>query len=150
MPRPMSAREREAFLAEPRVAVLSVAGEGGRPPLAAPSFYAYEPGGDVSFFTNTERRRARKAERIGATGRVSLTVQHPEPPYRYVTVEGSVVRTDRPPSADQVLAIARRYMPEAHAQGLAASELGDPESTMVVFTVRPDRWLTADFSDDAA
>jgi uncharacterized protein len=110
--------------------VLSVAGEGGRPPLAAPSFYAYEPGGDVSFFTNTERRRARKAERIGATGRVSLTVHHPEPPYRYVTVEGSVVRTDRPPSADQILAIARRYMPEEHAQGLAAAELGDPESTI--------------------
>ncbi len=77
-------------------------------------------------------------------------MQHPEPPYRYVTVEGSVVRTDRPPSADQVLAIARRYMPEEHAQGLAASELGDPESTMVVFTVRPDRWLTADFGDDAS
>jgi nitroimidazol reductase NimA-like FMN-containing flavoprotein (pyridoxamine 5'-phosphate oxidase superfamily) len=55
----MTVREREAFLAEPRVAVLSVAGEGGRPPLAAPSFYAYEPGGDVSFFTNTERRGAR-------------------------------------------------------------------------------------------
>jgi hypothetical protein len=147
MPRRMSEREREAFLAEPRVAVLSVAGEDGRPPLAAPSFYAYEPGGDISFFTSTERRRARKAERIGGTGLVSLTVQHPEPPYRYVTVECSVVRTDRPPSADQILAIARRYMPEEHAQGMATSELGDPESTLVVFTVRPARWLTADFSE---
>jgi nitroimidazol reductase NimA-like FMN-containing flavoprotein (pyridoxamine 5'-phosphate oxidase superfamily) len=78
MARPMTEREREAFLAEPRVAVLSVAGEEGRPPLAAPSFYAYLPGGAVSFFTNTQRRRARNVERIDETGRVTLTVQRPE------------------------------------------------------------------------
>ena len=39
-------------------------------------------------------------------------------------------------------------MPEEHAQGLAASELGDPESEMVVFTARPDRWLASDFSEE--
>src|SRR5918995_3907134 len=47
VPRPMTPAEREAFLAEPRVAVLSVVRGDGRPPLAAPSFYAYEPGGDI-------------------------------------------------------------------------------------------------------
>jgi uncharacterized protein len=57
-----------------------------------------------------------------------MTVQNPEWPYRYVSVECTVVRSDRPPSADQILAIARRFMPEEVAQGLAASELGDPES----------------------
>ena len=147
MPRPMTARDREAFLAEPRVAVLSVAGEDDRPPLAAPSFYAYEPGGDISFFTNTERRRARKVELIRRHGWVSLTVQRPEPPYMYVTVEGTVVSADGSPSADEIVAIASRYMPAEHAHALAASELADPQSTFLLFRVTPDRWLTADFSD---
>jgi uncharacterized protein len=150
MGRPMTEAERKAFLAEPHVAVLSVAGEAGRPPLAAPSFYAYRPGGAISFFTNTQRGRARKVERIDQTGRVTLTVQSPEPPYRYVTVEASVVRADRSPAFEEVLAIARRYMPEEHARGMAASEVEDPESTLILYTVRPDRWLSADFTDEAA
>ena len=33
---------------------------------------------------------------------------------------------------------------------MAASEVEDPESALIVFTVRPDRWLSADFSDEAA
>jgi uncharacterized protein len=66
-----------------------------------------------------------------------------------VSVECTVVRSDRPPSADQILAIARRFMPEEVAQGLAASELGDRESTMIHCTARPDRWLAYDFSEDA-
>lgn len=150
MPRPMTPAEREAFLSEPRVAVLSVAGDDGRPPLAAPCFYAYQPGGHVSFFTNTQRRRARKVERIRRAGRVSLTVQRPEPPYMYVTVEGTVVTADGSPAASEIVAVARRYMPEEHARALAASELEDPGSTFLLFRVRPDRWLTADFSDDLA
>lgn len=147
--RRMTRREREAFLAEPRVGVLSVAGEEGRPPLAAPSFYGYEPGGEITFFTNTERRRARKVARIEATGRVSLTVQHAEPPYRHVTVEAALIGADRRPPAERIVAIASRYMPEEHARGLAAAELEDPESTFVLFTARPERWLTADFGDAA-
>lgn len=50
------------------------------------------------------------------------------------------MRADRPPSSEQVLATARRYMPEERAQGLAASERENPESTIVVYTVGPDRW----------
>jgi hypothetical protein len=46
MPRPMTETEREAFLAETRVAV----------------------GGNVSFFTGTQGRRAHKAELIDRAG----------------------------------------------------------------------------------
>jgi uncharacterized protein len=147
--RRMTRREREAFLAEPRIAVLSVAGEEGRPPLAAPCFYAYEPGGQITFFTNTERRRARKVGRIEATGRVSLTVQDTAPPYRYVTAEAAVVGAERRPAAERIVAIAGRYMPREYAEGLAAAELGDDESTFVLYAARPERWLTADFGDGA-
>ena len=42
---PLSKEEREAFLAEPRIGVVSVAGDDGRPPLAVPIWYGYDPGG---------------------------------------------------------------------------------------------------------
>ena len=56
----MSRAEREAFLAETHVAVVSVA-QPGRGPLAVPVWYRYEPGGDVRFVTGG---RSKKAELI--------------------------------------------------------------------------------------
>jgi len=147
--RPMTEQERQEFLAGPHVAVLSIAREGGRTPHATPVWYAYEPGGDVTFFTGTQGRRSRKAELIGKAGAVSLTVQQEEFPYRYVTVEGTVVSEDRPPSAEQVMAVARRYMPEEHAQGFAEAEFAHPSGEFVLFTIRPDRWLSFDFAAEA-
>ena len=147
--RPMTEQERQEFLAGPHVAVLSIARDGGRAPHATPVWYAYEPGGDVTFFTGTQGRRSRKAELIGKAGAVSMTVQQEEFPYRYVTVEGTVVSEDRPPSAEQALAVARRYLPEQHARGFVEAELGHPAPEFVLFTVRPDRWLTFDFAAEA-
>ena len=117
MPRALTEQEREQFLAEPRVAVVSVAA-GDRPPLAVPVWYGYEPGGNG------------------------------EMPYKYVTVEGTVVAADRPPTAEQMLAVAGRYLLEEYAQGFVEGELAHPASELVLFTVRPDRWLTNDFADD--
>ena len=150
MPRPMTEGEREGFLAEPRTAIISVAAGGGRPPLAVPIHYAYEPGGDVTFFTDTQRRTSRKTTLLArAGGRFTLTVQHPEWPYRFVTVECTVVRQEVPPSTEQILRVALPHMGEEAARGLAASEVDDPETTMVLYTARPDRWFAMDFGDDA-
>jgi nitroimidazol reductase NimA-like FMN-containing flavoprotein (pyridoxamine 5'-phosphate oxidase superfamily) len=148
MPRPLTEQERQAFLAEPHIGVLSVASDDGRPPLTIPLWYGYQPGGDLSFFTGTQGRQAQKTGLIEKAGVVSLCVQRAEFPYKYVTVEGTVVRADRPPAAEQMLAIARRYLPEEHAQGFVAAELARPGTALVLFTIRPDRWLTADFGDD--
>jgi hypothetical protein len=148
MPRKMTERERQEFLAEPQIGVLSVAGEDGRPPLTVPLWYGYEPGGDLTFFTGTQGRKARKTALIEKAGVLSLSVQREEFPYKYVTVECTVVQMDRPPTAEQMLAVARRYLPEEQAQGFVEAELGRPESELVLFTVRPDRWLTADFAED--
>ena len=139
----MNEQESQAFLAEPRVGVLTVASDDARPPLAVPIWYHYEPGGDVTFFTGTQGRRARKTRLIERHGVVSLCVQRPEMPYKYVTVEGTITAIDRTPSADQVLAIVRRYLPEEYAQGFARAELGAASETFVLFTIRPDRWLGA-------
>jgi hypothetical protein len=146
MPRQMTEKERQEFLAEPRIAVLSVARGGDRPPHTTPVWYGYEPGGSITFFTGTQGRKSRKAALVETTGVLSLTVQREEFPYKYVTVEGSVVGWDRPPSAEQMLAIVRRYLPEEAAQGFVEAEVAHPGSGPVHFTVRPDRWLTFDFA----
>ena len=146
--RPMTEQEREGFLAGPHIAVLSIARNTDRPPHTTPVWYAYEPGGDVTFFTGTQGRRSRKAQLVREAGVVSMTVQREEFPYGYVTVEGTIVGEDRPPSEEQALAVARRYMPGDQARGFVGAELENPTGEFVLFTVRPDRWLTFDFSDE--
>jgi hypothetical protein len=150
MPRKLSERECEEFLAEPRPATVSVEADDGRPPLTVPVWFGYEPGGNLSFFTGTGGRPARKIDLIDRSGMVSMCVQYPEWPYKYVTVEGTVVGADRPPSSEQMLAVVGRYMPEDAAQGFVAEELGRPDSHLVLYTVRPDRWISFDFAEDAA
>ena len=150
MPGQMTERERQDFLAEPHIAVLSVDSDGDRPPHTTPVWYAYEPGGNLTFFTGTQGRRSRKADLIQKAGVLSVTVQREEFPYRYVTVEGIVVGADRPPSAEKVLAIARRYLPEKAAQGFVKAELEHPAPEFVLFTIRPHRWLSFDFGDEAS
>jgi len=146
MPGPLTDAERDAFLAEPHVAVLAIP-RGERPPHTTPVWYHHEPGGNVTFFTGTQGRRSRKAELIEAAGVVSLCVQQETFPYRYVTIEGTIIRSDRAPSAEQALAIVRRYLPEEQAQGFVAAELDHPSGEFVLYSVRPDHWHSLDFSD---
>jgi uncharacterized protein len=146
MPRPLTEQEREAFLADLHVATLSVASDSDRPPLTVPIWYHYQPGGNLTFFTGSQGRKARKSRLIAKAGVLSLSVQQEALPYKYVTVEGTVVQTDRPPTAEQLLAVVRRYLPEEMAQGFVQAELHHPQSELVLYTVRPDRWLTFDFS----
>ena len=148
MPGPMTKGERQEFLAGRHVGVVSVARGDGRPPHSTPVWYAYEPGGNISFFTGTQGRRSRKAELVREVGALSFLVQNEEFPYRYVTVEGTVMGEDRPPSEEQVLAVVRRYLPEEQARWFVDSELRQPSQEFVLFTIRPDRWLSFDFSDE--
>jgi uncharacterized protein len=39
-------------------------------------------------------------------------------------------------------------MPEEAAEGFVWAEIDHPAGEFVLFTVRPDRWLTFDFSDE--
>lgn len=146
MPGPLTQQEREAFLAEPHIAVLSVHSENERPPLTVPVWYGYQPRGNVTFFTGTMGRKARKTQLIEEAGVLSMCVQQEQMPYKHVTIEGTVVQVDRPPTSEQMLSVVRRYLPEEQAQGFVQSEIGHPESELVLYTIRPDRWLTADFS----
>src|SRR2546428_7918747 len=80
----MTKEEREAFLADTHVAVVSIA-NGERGPLAVPVWYAYTPGGALRFVTGGE---ARKARPIRPPGPGSGCVPSATPPYRSVRLEG--------------------------------------------------------------
>lgn len=135
----MSKQEREAFLAETHVAVISVAEE-GRGPLAVPVWYAYEPGGEVRFVTGGSSRKARL---IRAAPRLSLCVQTETPPYRYVTVEGPVT-IGTPDYERDVRAVALRYlgpqMGEIYLAATAAERAGS-----ILVSLRPAHWLSVDY-----
>ncbi|OSC30715.1 pyridoxamine 5-phosphate oxidase [Mycobacterium vulneris] len=137
-----SETERQEFLADKHVAVLSVAATEGRPPASVPIWYDYTPGGDVRIMTGASSRKARLIKQAGA---VTLVVQREEPPYQYVVVEGTVVETTNPAPADLQESIAIRYLGEEGGRAFVRSMEGVEE---VLFTIRPDRWLSADFTGD--
>lgn len=128
MPRRMTEKERQEFLAEPHIGVLSVSAGDDRPPHTTPVWYGYEPGGSITFFTGTPGRNSRKAGLIETAGVLSLTAQREVFPYKYVTVEGAVVGSESPPSAEQMLTIVGRYLPEEAAQRFVEVELAHPGS----------------------
>ena len=63
----MSPAEREAFLADVHVAVVSIP-EPGRGGLVIPIWYDYAPGGPLWFVTDATSRKARLLERAGCLG----------------------------------------------------------------------------------
>ena len=141
MPRELTESERQEFLAAKHVAVLSVAATDGRPPASVPIWYDYTPGGNVRVTTGASSRKARL---IAKAGVVSLVVQNEELPYQYVAVEGSVVNATTPTPPDVSEAIAVRYLGEEGGKQFVQSMEGHEN---VLFTIRPDRWLSADFSE---
>jgi PPOX class probable F420-dependent enzyme len=134
-------RERQEFLAAKHVAVLSVAATDGRPPASVPIWYDYQRGGDIRINTGAGSRKARLIEQAGT---VTLVVQREDPPYQYVVVEGTVVETVTPAPQEAREEIAIRYLGDEG--GRAFVRRMNEES--VLFRVRPDRWITADFSGE--
>jgi nitroimidazol reductase NimA-like FMN-containing flavoprotein (pyridoxamine 5'-phosphate oxidase superfamily) len=148
MPRPLTEQEREDFLAERHVAVLSLPSDNDRPPLAFPVWYGYRPGGEITYYTHRGEPRSRKLRLLHEGSVVSLCVQREELPYKYVTVEGTVIAENDSPTAEQMLAIVRRYLSADDAQAFLESEMKSV-ATLVLFTIRPDRWAGLDFGEGA-
>ncbi|KAA0113972.1 pyridoxamine 5'-phosphate oxidase family protein [Mycolicibacterium sp. P9-22] len=134
--------ERQRFLEDKHVGVLSVAADHGRPPASAPIWYDYTSDGHIRINTSASSRKARLIEHAGV---VTLVVQREDPPYQYVVVEGTVVDVANPAPRDVREAIAIRYLGEEGGRAFVQS-MGDASS--VLFTVRPDRWISADYSGD--
>ena len=138
----MTTAERERFLSEVRVGILSIP-EAGHGPLSVPVWYLYEPGGDVRIMTG---RKTRKAKLLQAAGRASLCVQEPAPPYQYVTIEGPVTIEPAKPERD-LPPLAQRYLgPEEGERYVTNSAARREEGGDILVRIRPERWLSEDYS----
>jgi hypothetical protein len=139
----MTKGEREAFLADVHVGIISIS-DGARGPLTVPIWYAYAPGGELRIVTDRTSRKARLLERAR---RFSLCAQTETLPYKYVSVEGPVIAIDVADVERDLRPIAHRYLgPEVGDRYIdeTRSEREGVESILV--RMRPERWLTVDYA----
>ena len=146
MPRALTREERERFLSEPHVGVVSLA-DGARGPLSSPVWYAYREGGDIVFCTREETRKARL---LAVGSRVSFLVQVEGEIAkgilpRYVSVEGPVVKLERADLDRDLRPIVQRYLGKEVGDGYLKATRGDTATGEIVVHIRPERWLTRDF-----
>ena len=139
----MTREERETFLADVHIGVLSVVEE-GRGPLTVPIWYAYEPGGDMWIVTDPQSKKGKLLER---SGRFSLCAQTEAVPYKYVSVEGPVVSIEPADLERHTRPMAHRYLGrELGDQYIEATQNEPGRDRSVVIRMRPERWLTVDYA----
>jgi nitroimidazol reductase NimA-like FMN-containing flavoprotein (pyridoxamine 5'-phosphate oxidase superfamily) len=133
----MSKEERQTFLADLHVGIVSIPRK-GQAPLAVPIWYDYSPGGKLWMLTGAE---SKKGKALLECERISLCAQTESPPYSYVSVEGQFEITES--SSEIGLKMAVRYLGEEMGRQYSENSGGE-QSVMVSFT--PDKWLTVDYS----
>jgi PPOX class probable F420-dependent enzyme len=137
----MTKEQREAFLADVHVGVISIAADDGRGPLTIPIWYSYEPGGEVRVVT---ARTSRKAQLLERAGRFSLCVQKETPPYQYVSVEGPIVAIEAADLERDRRPLAQRYLGAPLGDRYIDSTRNAVDNVLV--RMRPERWLTVDYA----
>ncbi|MGH7874224.1 MAG: pyridoxamine 5'-phosphate oxidase family protein [Candidatus Binatia bacterium] len=141
----MTKQEREAFLADVHLGIISISEE-GRGPLTVPIWYAYDLGGDLRIMTGRESRKGRLLARAG---RFSLCVQTETSPYKYVSVEGAIVATEAAEIERDLRPLARRYLGAKMGDRYVEETRNLPtHSDNVLIRMRPERWLTTDYSKE--
>ena len=141
----MTKSEREAFLADVHVAVVSIA-EPGAAPVTAPIWYRYVPGGAIEFITD---RDSRKGRLLAVGTPLALCVQLEQPPYKYVTVEGVVTALDPADQERDTRPIAHRYLGPQRGDAYVQATAADMDGSVLV-RVRPERWRTVDYAKQFA
>jgi nitroimidazol reductase NimA-like FMN-containing flavoprotein (pyridoxamine 5'-phosphate oxidase superfamily) len=136
----MTKQERESFLADLHVGIISVV-EDGRGPLTVPIWYSYEPGGEVRVVTGGT---SRKAQLLRTARRFSLCAQTETQPYKYVSVEGPIVAIEPANLERDRRPLAHRYFGvQAGDQYIERTRAETVENVLV--RMRPERWLTVDY-----
>jgi nitroimidazol reductase NimA-like FMN-containing flavoprotein (pyridoxamine 5'-phosphate oxidase superfamily) len=140
----MSKARREEYLAGFHVGIVSLI-EPGRGPLAVPIWYDYEIGGELRFLTDKGTRK----ERLLSDGvRISLCVQDEKPPYRYVSIEGPIVSIEPADLERDARPMARRYLGIEGGDRYTDTESAPAIDNAILVKVRPEHWLSAEYSDD--
>ena len=135
----MTEEERDAFLADLHVGVISIE-QDGRPPLSIQIWYNYNPAIGVWVITGDT---SLKAKGLNAAGRFTLVAQSEAPPaYVYVSVEGPVVETRKADLERDLRPMARRYFGDEIGDQYADATGAEGQS---VYVMRPDRWRTVDY-----
>lgn len=140
----MNETRRKEFLEDVHVGVVSIP-EPGRGPLAAPIWYDYKRGGELWFLTE---KQSRKGRLVSESARISLCAQDERPPYRYVTIEGPVVSIEPADLERDVRPMARRYLGIEGGDRYTETEGAPSIDDTILVKVRPERWLSADYSED--
>jgi nitroimidazol reductase NimA-like FMN-containing flavoprotein (pyridoxamine 5'-phosphate oxidase superfamily) len=135
----MTRQERETFLAQVKLGVVSIPEEGCGP-LAVPVWYDYEPGGELRFVTGKD---SHKAALLQHAQRISFCVHDDRVPYKYVSVEGPVVATEKPDLERDIRKIARFHL--GQKEGDRHTEWMKGHESILV-RMRPERWFTVDYS----
>jgi len=138
----MSTAEKQAFLADVHVGVLSIPRDGAAP-LSAPVWYAYQAGGELSFLTMADSRKG-KLLKEGLP--VSFCVQEESPPYAYVSVSGTISRIAPSRLEEDLRPLARRYLGVAGGDAYTDSE--GVAGTITVY-VALHEWLAVDYGKRA-
>jgi len=136
----MTVEEREAFLADQHVGIISIARSAGAP-LTVPIWYLYEPGGEVVVHTG---RSSLKAQLIRKAGHFSLCAQTEALPYRYVSVDGAVTAVDAQVPEEERRAMVHRYLPAPVGDRYLESTEAEKDQSGA-YRMRPERWLTIDY-----
>lgn len=134
----MTEEQARAFLAEgTRTGKLATVRADGRPHLA-PVWFVLD-GEDLVFMTGANTVKGRTLRR---DPRAALTVDLEQPPYAFVTVEGSVeISEDLEEMLPLSIAIARRYVGEADAEAFGRRNAVAGE---LLVRLRPDKIIAVD------
>lgn len=139
----MSKAERDAFLSEVHVAIISIP-EVGRGPLTIPVWYAYESSGEFRVWTGGN---SRKVALMKESKRISICVQQETVPYKYVSAEGPVISMEPIHLKMELQPLVYRYLGEEAGNQYLQSIGGDEAGTGdILVRMRPERWLSEDFS----
>jgi hypothetical protein len=137
----MSVPEREAFLAGLHVGVISVE-QADDAPLTVPIWYDFDPKVGVWVVTG---RDSLKGRALASAGRFTLVAQTEEAPvYKYVSVSGPIVETREAEIEKDTRPMAHRYF--GQELGDLYVDGGSDNEASLVFTMRPERWRTVDYT----
>ncbi len=136
----MTREERETFLADLHVGVISI-DEPGRGPLTVPIWYDYSP--EIGVWVVTEEG-SRKGKLLRNTSRFSICAQVEAPPlYQYVSVEGPITAIRPSDVEKEVRPMAHRYFGPELGDQYVGDGTGEGQITVVM---KPERWLTVDYA----